>query len=358
MIGWTRVANSGFGRNACLDGGGDRGTNVYAARQHTTGGRMDVQDMHIFARVAAVQNLSAVGAELGLTPGTISKRVQALEDELAVRLFDRTTRSIRITDEGATFLSHVERILAELTAVRGLIADATGSPKGRLKVAAAHRIGNKFLAPAVVAFLRQFPEIDVSLDITDRPVNLQEDGYDLAIHAGPLADSATMSKRLAADNQCLVAAPAYLAAHGTPVIPDDLAQHQCLVLGEAQQWAFGSSGSETNVRINARFRSDSGEILRLAAVQGQGVLRTTEFQVLDEMQSGQLVRVLAGAQMPGNTAIWALYPSGRYVLPRLRVFLDFLAEWFKSARTGPQTGPEITATGHLTMTAARTGTNR
>jgi LysR family transcriptional regulator, transcriptional activator for dmlA len=294
---------------------------------------MDVQDLNIFARVAAVQNLSAVGAELGLTPGTISKRVQALEDELAVRLFDRTTRSIRITEEGATFLTHVERILAELTAVRGLIADATGTPKGRLKVAAAHGIGGKYLAPAVVSFLSQFPDIDVSLDITDRPVNLQEDGYDLAIHAGPLADSATMSKRLAADQQCLVAAPAYIAAHGSPATPDDLARHQCLVRGETHQWLFGNNGGETSVRINARFRSDSGEILRLAALQGQGLLRTTEFQVLDDVKAGRLVVVLPGTEMPGNTAIWALYPSGRYVLPRLRVFLDFLSEWFKVART-------------------------
>lgn len=298
---------------------------------------MDVQDMQIFARVAAVQNLSAVGAELGLTPGTISKRVQALEDELAVRLFDRTTRSIRITEEGTTFLAHVERILAELTAVRSLIADATGSPKGRLKVAAAHGLGSKFLAPAVVSFLRQFPDIDVSLDVTDRAVNLQEDGYDLAIHAGPLADSATMSKRLAADHQCLVAAPSYLAAYGTPLMPEELAGHQCLVLGETHQWAFGNSGHETNVRINARFRSDSGEILRLAALQGQGLLRTTEFQVLDEVNAGRLIRVMANVEMPGNTAIWALYPSGRYVLPRLRVFLDFLAEWFKSARASGAT---------------------
>ena len=302
---------------------------------------MDVQDMQIFARVAAVQNLSAVGAELGLTPGTISKRVQALEDELAVRLFDRTTRSIRITEEGATFLAHVERILAELTAVRGLIADATTSPKGRLKVAAAHGLGAKFLAPAVVAFLAQFPDIDVSLDITDRPVNLQEDGYDLAIHAGPLADSATMSKRLAADHQCIVAAPSYLATHGTPTKPEEVSAHQCLVFGETQQWAFGNVGNETNVRINARFRSDSGDILRLAALQGQGLLRTTDFQVFDEVKSGRLVRVLAGTEMPGNTAIWALYPSGRYVLPRLRVFLDFASEWFKLARAGNDADPAV-----------------
>src|SRR6185503_16248588 len=126
---------------------------------------MDIQDMRIFARVAALQNLSAVGTELGLTPGTISKRIQALEGELSARLFDRTTRSIRITEEGATFLGHVERILAEIEAARA-------------------GLGRRYVAPALCAFLRDYPEIEAHLDLQDRPVNLQEDGYDVAIRTG------------------------------------------------------------------------------------------------------------------------------------------------------------------------------
>jgi DNA-binding transcriptional LysR family regulator len=295
-------------------------------------GSMDVQDMQIFARVAALQNLSAVGAELGLTPGTISKRVQALEDELAVRLFERTTRSIRITDEGATFLTHVERILHELESARGLMADAIGTPRGRLKIAATNGLGQRYLAPAIVAFLAQFPEIDITLDMTDRPVNLQEDGYDLAIHAGPLIDSATMSKRLAPDIQILVATPAYLEIHGVPQVPEDLSQHQCLAPGDASQWSLTANNIETNVRVTSRLKSDDGEILRIAALRGQGILRTTELQVRDELRKGELLRVLKSYELPGNTAVWGLYPSSRYVLPRMRVLLDFLAEWFRSAR--------------------------
>jgi DNA-binding transcriptional LysR family regulator len=294
---------------------------------------MDVQDLQIFARVAAVQNLSAVGAELGLTPGTISKRVQALEDELAVRLFERTTRSIRITDEGATFLTHVERILSELETARGQLSDATGLPRGRLKVAAAQGLGARYLAPAIIAFLQKYPDIEVTLDMTDRAVNLQEDSYDLAIHAGPLADGAVMSKRLAFDRQVVVAAPGYLKTHGTPLKPECLAELQCLSLGDAAQWVFVANGVETAVRVNARFRSDDAEILKLACLSGHGVLRTTELQVLDEIKSGNLVRILANYDTPGNTAIWALYPSGRYVLPRLRVLLDFLADWFRTANS-------------------------
>ena len=142
---------------------------------------MDIQDMRIFARVAAVQNLSAVGSELGLTPGTISKRIQALEDELSARLFDRTTRSIRITEEGATFLAHVERILSEIEAARASVDDRVTKPKGKLKISAPACLGRRYVAPALCEFMREYPDIECEVDIADRPVNLQEDGYDVAI---------------------------------------------------------------------------------------------------------------------------------------------------------------------------------
>ena len=172
---------------------------------------MDIQDMRIFARVAALQNLSAVGTELGLTPGTISKRIQALEGELSARLFDRTTRSIRITEEGATFLAHVERILAEIEAARASVDDRVSKPKGKLKIAAPAGLGRRYVAPALCAFLRDYPEIEAQLDLQDRPVNLQEDGYDVAIRTGSLSDSSVIAKRLAPDRHVVAASPAYLA---------------------------------------------------------------------------------------------------------------------------------------------------
>src|SRR6202008_4639942 len=145
---------------------------------------MDIQDMRIFARVAAVGNLSAVGTELGLTPGTISKRIQALEDDLSARLFDRTTRSIRITEEGAAFLAHVLRILSEIEAARASVDDRVSKPKGRLKIAAPACLGQRYLAPALCEFARLYPDIDVHVDLRDRQVNLQEEGYDIAIRTG------------------------------------------------------------------------------------------------------------------------------------------------------------------------------
>lgn len=296
---------------------------------------MDIQDLRIFARVAAVQNLSAVGTELGLTPGTISKRLQALEEELNARLFDRTTRSIRITQEGATFLVHACKILEELDAARAAVGANVANPKGKLKISAPASLSHQFVAPAICAFARCFPEIEVQVDVTDRLVNLQEEGYDVAIRCGVLTDSALIAKRLATDHQIVVASPAYIAEHGMPMSPADLPIHKCLVLGDGWSWSFDREKEPHNVRINARLRSDNGELLRHAALDGLGLFRTSEILVGEDLGNGRLVRVFPDYEMTADTAIWAVYPGPKHVLPKLRVFLDFVGEWFRLAQDGP-----------------------
>jgi DNA-binding transcriptional LysR family regulator len=296
---------------------------------------MDIQDIQIFARVAAVQNLSAVGTELGLTPGTISKRLQALEDDLSVRLFERTTRSIRITDEGVRFLKHVETILAELDKARASVAEAAGHPKGRLKIIASQALSQAFVLPAVIAFMGQYRDIDVHVDLSDMPINLREAGYDVAIFAGALSDSSMIAKRLAPDRQVLVAAPAYLSSHGTPDGVDALAQHACLALGDAWSWQLVGTGLDKSVRIEPRLRSDSADFLRRAAIEGMGIAALSHMHVQDDLREGRLVRLFDDVECGRDAAIWAVYSSAKHVLPRLRVFLDFLGDWF---RNQPQKG--------------------
>jgi LysR family transcriptional regulator, transcriptional activator for dmlA len=293
---------------------------------------MDIQDMRIFARVAAVQNLSAVGTELGLTPGTISKRIQALEDELSARLFDRTTRSIRITEEGAAFLGHVQRILAEIEAARASVDDKVSKPKGTLKIAAPTCLGSRYIAPALCEFMRAFPEIEVHVDLRDQPVNLQEDGYDVAIRTGALSDSSLIAKRLAPDRHLIVASPAYIARKGRPLRPEDLAHHDCLAVGDDRQWSFSRSGARVIVRVVGPLRSNNGELICHAAVVGMGLMRASELEVLPELRSAKLVQVLQDYEVASNAAVWALYPSAKHVLPRMRALLDFLAVWFRQVR--------------------------
>jgi DNA-binding transcriptional LysR family regulator len=299
---------------------------------------MDIQDMRIFARVAAVQNLSAVGTELGLTPGTISKRIQALEDELSARLFDRTTRSIRITEEGATFLTHVERILAEIEAACASVDDRVGKPKGTLKIAAPSSLGRRYMAPALSKFLSSYPEIEVQLDLQDRPINLQEDGYDLAIRIGALSDSSVIAKRLAADRYVIAASPAYLSRCGQPLRPEDLSRHSCLVLGDRSQWPISRGGVETVVRVSGPLKSNNSDLLCEAAIEGRGLIYASELEVQAELRSGRLVQVLSDCDVARNVAVWALYPSAKHMLPRMRVLLDFLIEWFRDARAASGNG--------------------
>lgn len=292
---------------------------------------MDIQDLRIFARVAAVQNLSSVGTELGLTPGTISKRIQALESELRVRLFDRTTRSIRITEEGATFLCYVKRILLEIESARAAVGENATRPKGKLKVAAPATFGRLIVAPAICAFMRAYPDIQVQIDLTDRNVNLQEEGYDVAIRIGALTDSVLIAKRLCADRQVVVASPDYLERRGCPQTPTDLTHHNCLVLGDNWQWTFARGNEDFSIRVNGRLRSNNGELLIHAALDGHGLLQTSELRVRGELASGRLVRVLKEYEIASNSAVWAVYPSSKHVLPKLRVLLDFLADWFRNA---------------------------
>ena len=305
---------------------------------------MDIQDMRIFARVAALQNLSAVGAELGLTPGTISKRIQALEDQLSARLFDRTTRSIRITEEGSTFLVHVERILAEIEVACASVDDRVSKPKGTLKIAAPAFLGRRYVAPALCQFMRSYPQIDVQVDLQDRPVNLQEDGYDVAIRTGTLSNSTLIAKRLAPDRHIIAASPAYLARRGRPTQPEDLVRHACLILGDRVQWPLSKNGLETSVRVQGPIRSNDGELLCQAAQDGLGLIRASELVVLSELRSGKLTQVLADYEVGSNAAVWALYPSSKHLLPRMRALLDFLGVWFRDLASGQNGRPALTAT--------------
>src|SRR4029079_5194745 len=193
-------------------------------------------------------------------------------------------------------------------------------------------LGRRYLAPALCEFMRDYPDIEVEVDLADRAVNLQEDGYDIAIRTGALSDSSLIAKRLAPDRHILVASPAYLAGKGRPARPEDLANHSCLVLGSRWQWSFTKNGVETSVRVNGPLRSNNGELLCHAALDDLGLLRTSELEVLSELRSGKLVQVLADYEVTTNAAVWALYPSAKHVLPRMRVLLDFLATWFREAR--------------------------
>ncbi|CFX13561.1 putative Transcriptional regulator, LysR family [Candidatus Filomicrobium marinum] len=292
---------------------------------------MDIQDLRIFTRVAAMQNLSAVGTEMSLTPGTISKRLQALEDELSVRLFDRTTRSIRITEEGALFLEHVDRILAELELARASVDGNVKSPRGKLKISAPVHIGGREVGEGISSFMRQHPEIEIHAELTDRNVSLQEEGFDVAIKTGVLADSALIAKRLATNPHVIAASQVYLDKHGVPKTPNELERHCCLVHGEDWAWPFARRNAQRSVRVTGRLRTNDDRLLMRAALDGHGLIRVSSGRVRSALADGRLRTVLEDYDTTGDSAVWAVYPRNRHMLPRLRSFVDFFAAWTRAA---------------------------
>lgn len=296
---------------------------------------MDIQDLKIFVRVAALQNLSAVGVELGLTPGTISKRLQALEDELNVRLFERTTRTMRITAEGKIFCEHALRILAEIDSARAIVGQNASKPTGRIKLSSPASLGQIAISDALTSFMRTYPDVDVTVNITDRIVNLQDEGYDLAIRTGVMPDSTLIAKRLWADCALLVASPGYLDEKGIPTSASDLARHECLMLGDQTSWSLGYDGSRETVRVGGRLRSNNSEFLYCSALAGQGIMKISRLRAAQDLAAGRLLTILATHEVASDAAIWAVYPSSRYMLPRLRVLLDFLGDWFRDLAAPP-----------------------
>lgn len=302
---------------------------------------MDIQDLRIFTRVAAMQNLSAVGTEMSLTPGTISKRLQALEDELSVRLFDRTTRSIRITEEGALFLEHVDRILAELELARASVDGNVKSPRGKLKVSAPVHIGGREVGEAISSFMRQHPEIEIHAELTDRNVSLQEEGFDVAIKTGVLADSALIAKRMATNPHVIAAAPAYLDKHGVPKTPGELERHCCLVHGEDWAWPFARRNAQRSVRVTGRLRTNDDRLLMRAALDGHGLVRVSAGRVRLALAEGRLKTVLEDYDTTADSAVWAVYPRNRHMLPRLRSFVDYFAAWTRAAVEEDHQGKDV-----------------
>ena len=299
---------------------------------------MDLQDFRIFSRVAAVQNLTSVGHELGLTPGTISKRLQALEDELQVRLFDRTTRSVRITAEGQQFLAHVDRILQDIEKARDSVGSFAARPQGTIRISAPNSLGRHELGPAMAEFMRRYPEIEAMVDLCGRPGSLLDEGFDVAIRIGELSDSTLGAKRVGTIAMLVVAAPRYLAEHGEPIGPADLAEHSCLLNGECTyaNWTFldrrARSHEVASVRVTGRLRSNGIGLLARAAIEGHGIVRCAEEWIQDDLASGRLVPILRDWVVNDDTGVYAVYPSARHLVPRVRVFVDFLSEWFRERK--------------------------
>jgi DNA-binding transcriptional LysR family regulator len=290
----------------------------------------NLTDLRVFTRIVATGSLSQAGRELNLSLAAVSKRLAALEDRLGVRLINRTTRRLAVTQEGGEFFARCQRILADLEEAEAAVTTGRESPKGLLRVTAAVAFGRRRVAPVIVGFAERHPDIQVDLELTDRMVDLVDSGIDVAIRTGALTDSSLIARKLVDNHRVVVASPAYLARRGAPRTPADLTQHQCLnfsALGDI--WPFVGPDGPFQIKIDARLRTNDGEVGHEWALEGAGLVMKSIWDVCDDLAAGRLVRVLPEWRSP-TAAIHAIYPTSRHLSSKVRSFVDYLGEHLRA----------------------------
>lgn len=291
-----------------------------------------VTGMRVFARVAALGSFAGAGRALGLSQTMVTKHVEAAEARLGVRLLHRSTRRLALTEAGRTWLEACGRVLAEIAEAEETAAAGQAEPRGRLRVAVPVSFGALQIAPRLGDFAAHYPHVTVELGLNDRLVDLVEEGFDLAVRVGMLADSRLVARRLAPSRLVVCAAPAYLAARGTPRMVADLAGHDCLGYTLSarvgpDRWSFGRDGS-VRVPVSGRVCANNGDALRAAALAGLGVIYQPSFIVGDDLRAGRLVALTFDHPTMEGGGVHALHAPTRRLPRKCRALIDFLAEAF------------------------------
>lgn len=283
-----------------------------------------------FVRVAETGSFSEAARRLGLSKSMISRQVSSLEADLGVRLLHRTTRSLSPTEAGRGYLERCQRILADLDEANLLVSHLQAVPRGRLRVSAPLSFGIGHLSACLPEFLDRYPEIELDMGFTDRHVDLVEEGWDVAVRIGRLADSSLIVRRLAPIRRLAAASPGYLARRGTPTRPEDLSGHDCLTHGNMvhSEWRFmGEDGKPLQVEVRGRFHAANGDALRAMALAGQGIVLLPTFFIGDDIREGRLVPLLE-PYIALDISLNAVYPHGKHLSPKVRAFVDHLAGSF------------------------------
>ena len=279
-----------------------------------------------FAEVAGKGSLSAAARAEGVAPSMIGRRIDALEQRLGVKLLQRTTRKIALTNEGMVFLDDCQRILADLEDSEAAVSERSASASGQLTISAPAGFGRRHVAPLLPSFLTEHRNLELTLSLNDRLVDLIGDGIDVAIRIATLTDSSLIGVKLADNKRVVVAAPAYLKRHGTPKTLEQLAGHNCLAFnsdGSQRGWSFRQQGKSITIKVNGNMVCNDGEVLHDWALAGKGLAWRSMWEVSAELASGQLVSVLNEFAAPDHD-IYAVFAQRRHLPLRIRMFVDFL----------------------------------
>ena len=284
--------------------------------------------MRAFVRVVQTGSFSAVGRELNSTQATISKKVEALETKLGVKLLTRSSRDVSLTQAGTDYYEQCVVMLAELDEIEARVRSQVAKPQGRLRVSAPIAFGRLVIAPIIGEFLAMYPDIKVDMLLGDRHVDLVAEGVDLAIRARQLEDSSLVARHLFDNPMLLVASPEYLELHGAPREPIDLKRHNCIVYSlfrSINSWHFSRDGKEFTVPVSGSFQSDNGDTNLEVALAGVGIIQLPIWMVGEHLQSGRLIQLLPDYQTD-KIPLNALYPQSRYVPLKVRSFVEFMKE--------------------------------
>ncbi|MGE6332320.1 LysR family transcriptional regulator [Stenotrophomonas sp. NPDC077659] len=290
---------------------------------------MDTLDaMRVFAAVVERNGFSAAAQALDMSTAGVTRQVAALEKRLSTRLLHRTTRRVSPTSAGAAYYAQCVRLLAEFDALEASIGAQALEPSGTLRINAPVSWGIARLGPLLAGYRQRYPQVELDLALSDRLVDMVEEGYDVAIRITREPSPALIARRLGQARISLCAAPSYLAARGTPRTPQELEQHDCLgysYWASGNQWSLQGPGGETRVTVSNILQANNGDVLRQAAIAGMGVILQPDFLLEDALADGRLVRVLPEWDVP-VIGIFAVYTSRSHLAPKVRSFIDYLVD--------------------------------
>ena len=287
--------------------------------------------MITFAKVAEANGFSEAARRLGVSKSAVSKHVTRLEDHFGTRLLNRTTRRVSLTEAGLALYERCARIAEAVEEAEQAVSSHSDSPRGQLRVNAPVTFGLMHLAPAIPDFLAAYPDVTMDLTLNDRFVDVVDEGYDLAVRIAKLADSSLIAKKLAPAPRKILASPEYLARHGMPKEPADLAHHACLGYSNSpgrDEWRIRWKGEVETIRIRSPLVVNNGDVLLSAALKGLGIVWIPTFMSYVHLRDGSLVHLLPDGD-DHSLSVYALYPHSRHLSPKTRAFVDFLARRFR-----------------------------
>lgn len=286
---------------------------------------MDISSLRLFLRIADLGSVSAAARDQSLSPATASARLGKLEEIVGFRLFNRTTRAVSLSTDGAEFLPYAQQVLETLETGLGAVSGKGAAAQGLLRMTMPGSFGRLHIIPALAEFQERHPMVSLDLRLSDEVLDVVEGAYDLIIRNAPLADSTLVARKFASDHRLLVASPAYVARHGAPSTPDEIPAHRCVVLAENNKWKFKAGNVISAPRSIV---ANDGEAVRALIENGMGIGIQSLWIASEYLRDGRLVRLLPGHPLATDSDIWALYPSNRIVAPKVRAMIDFLLERF------------------------------